>query len=310
MLLSISPINEHSFAAIHQSLFVVSLDHWPAPSVPADQRDGNLHLTFDIEQLAADSPLSQPPRSLSTMHSDLLSHQHAIRCSPSALNRFFDKPLSLIVEPSTRAGAMGEHSPVDALVPSVVCEWAVAGANGASICGGLANVPFENEGKLEGLEAGSGSRWTRLDFVSSPSIWTAIEKAKQHARTLVSNSDHQVSYFAEWGGEEMKRACKLHCLQVHHFSSNILTAPPIASHQPDTFVQLALQLAYFRIHQCPTPVYETALTRTFQHGRTETIRSFTTESYTFLKAFARWKETSLRHTQSEVSTLNADARRC
>ena len=113
---------------------------------------------------------------------------------------------------------MGEHSPVDALVPSVVCEWAVAGANEVSVCGGLADVPFENihqGGKLEGLEAGSGSRWTRLNFVSSPSIQIAIENAKKHARTLVSNSDHQVSYFEEWGGEEMKRVCESQCI-IHH----------------------------------------------------------------------------------------------
>ena len=30
-----------------------------------------------------------------------------------------DKALTLIVDPSTRAGAMGEHSPCDVLVPSV-----------------------------------------------------------------------------------------------------------------------------------------------------------------------------------------------
>ncbi|KAF8554621.1 acyltransferase ChoActase/COT/CPT [Imleria badia] len=281
-LLSVSPQNKHSFEAIHQSLFVVSLDHWPAPSVPADQRDEELHLTFDIDQNASALPPSQSSRSLSTVPSDLLSHQYAIRSSPSALNRFFDKPLSLIVEPSTRAGAMGEHSPVDALIPSVVCEWAVAGGNGISICGGLANVPFENirqERKLEGLEAGSGSRWTRLNFVSSPSIQIAIENAKRLARTLVSNSDHQVSYFEDWGGEEMKR---------------------VSSYSADAFVQLALQLAYFRIHQCPTPVYETALTRSFQHGRTETIRSLTTESYAFLRASAGWTRSAYQ-TRSEPS---------
>ncbi|KAG8213301.1 Choline/Carnitine o-acyltransferase-domain-containing protein [Butyriboletus roseoflavus] len=281
MLLSISPQNKRAFEAIHQSLFVVCLDHWPAPSVPADQRDENLRLTFDFDQHVPDSSLSQPPRPLSTVPSDLLSHQYAIRSSPSALNRFFDKPLSLIVEPSTRAGAMGEHSPVDALVPSVVCEWAVAGANGVSICGGLVDVPFKNnhqEDRLEGLEVGSRSRWTRLNFVSSPSMQIAIENAKQHARTLISNSDHQVSYFEEWGGEEMKR---------------------LSSYQPDAFVQLALQLAYFRIHQRPTPVYETALTRTFQHGRTETIRSFTTESYAFMMAFTGWKGRCPGQTRSE-----------
>ena len=36
-----------------------------------------------------------------------------IRSSPSALNCFFDKHLSLIVGPSTRASAIGEHSPMD-----------------------------------------------------------------------------------------------------------------------------------------------------------------------------------------------------
>ena len=215
-LLSLSPQNKRSFEAIHNSLFAVSLDHWPAPSVPADQRDENLHLTFDIDQQVPDLlPVLQSSRSSSTVPPDLLSHQCAIRSSPSALNRFFDKPLSLIVEPSTRAGAMGEHSPVDALIPSVVCEWAVAGGNRVSVSGGLANVPFDDicrADKLEGLEAGLGSRWTRLNFVSSSSIQTAIENAKQRARALISNSDHYVSYFEEWGGEEMKRVCKSHGL--------------------------------------------------------------------------------------------------
>ena len=55
--------------------------------------------------------------------------------------------------------------------PGVVCEWAVAGADGVSIYGGLADVPFENihwhqEGKLEGLEAGSGSCWTQLNLLA------------------------------------------------------------------------------------------------------------------------------------------------
>ena len=107
---------------------------------------------------------------------------------------------------------------MDALVPSVVCEWAVAGGNGVSIGGGLANAPFEDihqTGLLEGLESGSGSRWTRLNFVSSPSIQIAIENAKRHAHALVSNSDHQVSYFEEWGSEEMRRVCKSDCIFPH-----------------------------------------------------------------------------------------------
>ncbi|XP_033718849.1 peroxisomal carnitine O-octanoyltransferase isoform X4 [Tursiops truncatus] len=47
---------------------------------------------------------------------------------------------------------------------------------------------------------------------------------------------------------------------------------------PDTFVQLALQLAYYRLHGRPGCCYETAMTRYFYHGRTETVRSCTVEA--------------------------------
>uniref|UniRef100_A0A5F9D9C2 Peroxisomal carnitine O-octanoyltransferase n=1 Tax=Oryctolagus cuniculus TaxID=9986 RepID=A0A5F9D9C2_RABIT len=47
---------------------------------------------------------------------------------------------------------------------------------------------------------------------------------------------------------------------------------------PDTFIQLALQLAYYRLHGRPGCCYETAMTRYFYHGRTETLRPCTTEA--------------------------------
>lgn len=85
---------------------------------------------------------------------------------------------------------------------------------------------------------------------------------------------------------------------------------PIASYSSDAFVQLALQLAYFRIHQHPIPVYETALTRGFQHGRTETIRSFTTESYAFLKASAGWEGIRADQARNKVSTVKVGVKQC
>ncbi|KAF9243394.1 acyltransferase ChoActase/COT/CPT [Melanogaster broomeanus] len=281
-LVSLSPRNAHSFEAIHQSLLVLSLDHWSAPSVPADGHAEKLPLTFELDWCTSTpTPVHRSPSSSPPMPCDLLSHQSAVRSSPSAVNRFFDKPLSLIVERTTRAGAMGEHSPVDALVPSVACEWAVAKASGASVRGGLAGVPFERDpdeegkGGLADVEAGIGARWSRLDIITSPSIQDAVENAKQRADALIANSDHEVFYFEEWGGEEVKRL----------------------SNQPDPIVQLALQLAYFRLHSRPTPVYETSLTRIFQHGRTETIRSFTMESYAFLRGCVGWKGSSAERSE-------------
>uniref|UniRef100_A0A1I8IWI5 G_PROTEIN_RECEP_F1_2 domain-containing protein n=1 Tax=Macrostomum lignano TaxID=282301 RepID=A0A1I8IWI5_9PLAT len=57
------------------------------------------------------------------------------------------------------------------------------------------------------------------------------------------------------------------------------------SMSPDAFIQLALQLAYFRDSGgefCLT--YEASMTRLFKEGRTETVRSCTNESCAFVRA--------------------------
>ena len=54
---------------------------------------------------------------------------------------------------------------------------------------------------------------------------------------------------------------------------------------PDAYSQLCLQLAFYRIHGYFSAVYETASTRAFLHGRTETCRSLTSDSAKFIQAF-------------------------
>lgn len=54
---------------------------------------------------------------------------------------------------------------------------------------------------------------------------------------------------------------------------------------PDAYVQMVFQLAYYRIYKKPCPTYESASTRQFLHGRTETIRSCSQTSVAFTKAF-------------------------
>jgi carnitine O-acetyltransferase len=46
---------------------------------------------------------------------------------------------------------------------------------------------------------------------------------------------------------------------------------------------MAIQLAYYRLHGRVTATYETAHTRQFHHGRTETIRVCSKESLAFVK---------------------------
>ena len=58
----------------------------------------------------------------------------------------------------------------------------------------------------------------------------------------------------------------------------------IAQLSPDSYIQMALQLAWYRTRRCFTATYETALTRLFQHGRTETIRSLSTDTRAWVLA--------------------------
>lgn len=59
---------------------------------------------------------------------------------------------------------------------------------------------------------------------------------------------------------------------------------------PDFFVQQAIQLAYYKTFKFIPAVYETAHTRLFYHGRTETVRSLTNESLAFCKTMCTSKD--------------------
>lgn len=53
---------------------------------------------------------------------------------------------------------------------------------------------------------------------------------------------------------------------------------------PDAYIQMAIQLAYYRQHKKFSLTYEPAMTRLFRKGRTETIRSCTIQSSEWAKA--------------------------
>ncbi|XP_075147930.1 carnitine O-octanoyltransferase isoform X2 [Haematobia irritans] len=108
-----------------------------------------------------------------------------------------------------------------------------------------------------------------LIFDLDDTLKTEIERVKQDCddrRTDVL-VNHEV--FHDYGKEYIK-SCKLH---------------------PDSFVQVLMQLAYVEMHNEIAPVYETALMRHFYNGRTETLRSCTSEVYNFLQ-IARNKNSS------------------
>ena len=101
-----------------------------------------------------------------------------------------------------------------------------------------------------------------LIFTVDDVIKRAMEKAINTFNTNASNLLVLASKSVAFG----KRWTKLHKLH------------------PDSVFQLALLFAYYSLHGKPAATYETATTRQFYHGRTETVRSCTIESVKWCQA--------------------------
>jgi len=65
------------------------------------------------------------------------------------------------------------------------------------------------------------------------------------------------------------------------FGKNLIKSCKVS---PDAFIQVAMQLAYFRMYGESCATYESGSLRRFQHGRTETIRSCSVESHAYCVA--------------------------
>ena len=92
----------------------------------------------------------------------LPGHIRNISSGTDATNRWFDKSMSLIVESNARFGMMGEHSPVDALIPSIIADWAISEPIDPSV---FAGDRSESEKTFELFRLASG----RIYFIRMPS---------------------------------------------------------------------------------------------------------------------------------------------
>jgi len=175
-------------------------------------------------------------------------------------NRWFDKALTVSVESNARAGMVGEHSPCDALIPSIIVDYVVTVP--------IDPTSFEARKPLIEVEewltkSKDSDGWERLDWVVDDRIRAECHAAGERAQVIVENSDASQLWFSEYGAEWIKKTAKM---------------------SPDAYIQMALQLAWYKSRGQLTATYETASTRIFKHGRTDVIRTVSEDSRRFVKA--------------------------
>ena len=163
-------------------------------------------------------------------------------------NRWFDKSLQIIVQKDGQLGPNVEHSRGESPSAIPLFDFAAEDERKAE------EAPDAVERDLPPI--------SRIRWKLNSEIKQAIETACRNFDAMAADFDVKVLAFHRFGKGFPKR-CKL---------------------SPDGFVQMALQLTYFTMYGRRCPTYETASTRFFYHGNTDTIRSCSVQSMEFATA--------------------------
>uniref|UniRef100_A0A7N6BZU4 carnitine O-palmitoyltransferase n=1 Tax=Anabas testudineus TaxID=64144 RepID=A0A7N6BZU4_ANATE len=169
-------------------------------------------------------------------------------------DRWFDKSFSIVIYKNGKNGLNAEHSWADA--PTVAHLWEFTLATDAFHLG------YTEDGHCKGEIDRSLPHPQRLTWDIPTEVQAQVSSSLALAQALADDVDCHVFPFREFGKGRIKK------LRI----------------SPDAFIQIGLQLAYYRDRGGFSLTYEASMTRLFREGRTETVRSCSNESCAFVKA--------------------------
>ncbi|XP_014093291.2 carnitine O-palmitoyltransferase 1, liver isoform isoform X2 [Bactrocera oleae] len=214
-----------------------------------------------VESAAFVLSLDDEPYEFDLAHPELLDKFGKTLLHGNGYNRWFDKSFTVCVGTNGRVGFNAEHTWADAAVMAHVWENLVmddATTNG-----------YDEAGNTKGIPEFQPPPPTRLSW-DLTALQPQIEEATLDATKLINDVDLRILVHNEYGKGFMKK-CRL---------------------SPDAYIQMALQLAYYRDAGRFSLTYEASMTRLFREGRTETVRPCTIESAAWVKAMQDSNTTS------------------
>ncbi|CAD5216352.1 unnamed protein product [Bursaphelenchus okinawaensis] len=186
----------------------------------------------------------------------LLNGVHGHGAKNNAINRWQDK-FNMFFDADGFYGLLYEHTPADGAPLSTVIETVYKTA-----------LKERKDGFVETY---------KNDVVSTPTQKLVFKLTDDDKKAIKKASDSLEK-------EIQKVDCKY--FNFDEFGKNV---PKAARISPDSFIQIALQLAFYRLHKRHGNAYESASLRLFKNGRTETIRLPNEESTAFAETFTNNK---------------------
>ncbi|XP_078112932.1 carnitine O-palmitoyltransferase 1, muscle isoform isoform X2 [Sander vitreus] len=227
---------------------------WARARVKYFSQGGNKVSLDAIESAAFFLTLDDEPQGYDPANTKSLDSYAKSLLHGKCYDRWFDKSFTLISYPNGKMGVNAEHSWADAPIVGHMWEYVLA-----TDC---FHLGYTEEGHCKGDVNKGLPHPTRLQWQIPKECQDVIETSYLSAKQIADDVDFHGYLFTEFGKGLIKK-CRS---------------------SPDAFIQLALQLAQFRDQGVFCLTYESSMTRMFRDGRTETVRSCTSEAVAFVRA--------------------------
>ncbi|XP_076057083.1 carnitine O-palmitoyltransferase 1, liver isoform-like [Oratosquilla oratoria] len=223
------------------------------------------HLTFGINRdnmeiinkaVCVVVLFDKPPESLVAKAKNLL---HA-----DGRTLWYDKCFNLCVFPDGQCGLNVEHTMADAPAIGHVWEYAMTME--------VIEKRYLENGQVmpppKSFKQGQFRDPRRIMWDITDELEKEIDRATKHNQEQNEDLDLEIRNHSQFGKGTIKKA----------------------KVSPDAFIQIALQLAYYKDAGRFCQTYEASATRLYQNGRTETVRSCTNATAAFVKAMESGKK--------------------
>ena len=170
----------------------------------------------------------------------------------NASNRWYDKSFNMIMLSDGTLGLHCEHSWGDGVALLRFCNDIDKDAN-------------ENGRITSSIQSSINDTIEKLEFHFDDKLKNEFDISKQNYHQFVSRFHVNVLQEPILGKKLLKKS----------------------SLSPDAIMQLAIQMAYYKLKHRFVSTYESCSTAVYKHGRTETIRPVTTETKTFIEMLSK-----------------------